>query len=59
MKKELKRKEGEKLFQWQERLAKAYEGRAMKYDEINQLLHDVSVEAYIIGLNAMEKYGDN
>ena len=57
MKKELQRKEGEQLWQWQERLANAYAGRAMKFNEINQLLHDVSVEGYITGLNAMKKWG--
>jgi hypothetical protein len=59
MKKELQRMEGEQLWQWQERLAKAYAGRAMKFNEINELLHDVSVEGYITGLNAMKKYGDD
>lgn len=51
MKKELRRKKGEQLSLWHERLAKAYEGRTLTSGVLYDLLHEVSIQGYIDGSN--------
>lgn len=53
MKKELKLRKDETLYDWHVRLADYYHGKKMKYDELKDVLHEVSVNGYNKGSDAM------
>ena len=53
MKKEYKKRKGETLADWVQRLAPAIQGRSLT--EVHDILHDLSVTSYIEGVHAAEK----
>lgn len=51
MKKELKIRKGENLHDWCVRIAKHYDGKTVKADELKEVLREVSVKSYAHGSN--------
>jgi hypothetical protein len=51
MKKVLRIKSGESLHGWCVRLSKHYGGKAIKEDELLELLREVSIKSYVHGSN--------
>lgn len=49
MKKELKKKRDETLYDWYSRLADYYAGKRMTRDELHELLREVSIRSYAEG----------
>lgn len=53
MKKQLKQRKDENLSQWMERLSTYYDTHEVPTKDFREILHDVSVQSYIAGSNAM------
>ena len=51
MKKELMLRDGERLYEWCERLARHYGGRMVIASELQEVLREVSVKSYTHGSN--------
>lgn len=55
MKKELKHRKGERLYEWIERISAYYDTHDVPTNEMFDILREVSVQSYIQGTNDAQK----